>query len=128
MKSYRHVIVSAVVLLGGFSMARADMPAASSNVEHSAPAAKAPRNRLERLTQKLHLTDAQQLKVAAVIKSQQAAEAALKADTEATADVKKAKHREIVASHDAQIRELLTPEQQATFDASKDHQFGKKKS
>lgn len=128
MKLNRTIIASAVVLLGGFSFVRAEMQTApGASATSSVDTAKKPRNRLERLTQKLHLTDQQQLQVSAIIKDQQAAEAALKADTAATADVKKAKHKEIVADHDAKIRALLTPEQQSVFDESNSHQFGKKK-
>lgn len=96
--------------------------------EPSAAHAKKPRTRLESLSQKLHLTDAQILQVGAIIKDQQAAEAALKADTTATADVKKAKRREIKDAHNAKIRELLNPEQQTAFDQAILPAFSRKKS
>lgn len=129
MNLYRNLAVCTALVLGGFSVAHAEVPAAAAPSEQPAAvvSTKKPRNRLERLTEKLHLTDAQQLQVSAIIKDQQAAEAALKADTVSTADVKKAKRREIKASHDAQIRAALTADQQALFDQSTVHRFGTKK-
>lgn len=128
MKLNRTLIACAALgLVSAFSMARAEVAATPSSVEHTPThAAKKPRTRIEGLTQKLHLTDAQQLQVAAIVKDQQAAEAALKADTTSSADVKKAKRREIADAHNAQIRGLLNPEQQSAFDESLSHRFGAK--
>lgn len=128
MKLNRTIIACAVLsCLGTFSLVRAEMPTATTDAESATHVTK-PRTRLESLTEKLHLSASQILQVSAVIKSQQAAEAALKADTASTADVKKAKRREIKEAHNAQIRAVLTPEQQPTFDQTTQTLFGKKKS
>ena len=129
MKLDRTLIACAVLVLAGtFSTARAELSGTAPAAEQTETThAKKPRTRLESLTEKLHLSDAQRLQVSAIIKDQQAAEAALKADTAATADVKKAKRREIKTAHNTQIRAVLTPEQQATFDETTQTYFGKKK-
>lgn len=128
MKLNRTLIACAALgLVAAFSTTvRAEVSNAAPAVEQPAHAAKKPRTRLESLTQKLHLTDAQQLQVSAIIKDQQAAEAALKADTASGADAKKAKRKEIAAAHNAKIRELLNPEQQGAFDETLSHHFGAK--
>jgi len=127
MKLNRTLIACAALgLVSAFSTARAEVSNATASIEQPAHAAKKPRTRLESLTQKLHLTDAQQLQVSAIIKDQQAAEAALKADTAAGSDVKKAKRKEIAEAHNTKIRELLNPEQQGTFDETLSHHFGAK--
>ena len=128
MKLNRTIIACVVLgLAGTFSLARAEMPSTEAGAETATAHAKKPRTRIESLTEKLHLTDAQRLQVSAIIKDQQAAEAALKVDI-ATADVKKAKRREIKEAHNAQIRLVLTPEQQPVFNQTTESAFKKKKS
>jgi|GEM_PF-6311860 len=130
MKLNRTTIACALLSgLGMFSLARAEMPSSVDGAaEPAAVHTKKARTRLENLTEKLHLTDTQILQVSAIIKDQQAAEAALKADTTASADVKKAKRREIKDAHNTQIRALLKPEQQRAFDQAILPAFSRKKS
>lgn len=129
MKLNRSLIACAVFGFAGvFSLAHAETSSsAAPAAEASAAHEKKPRTRLESLTQKLHLTDAQTLQVGAIIKDQQAAEAALKADTASSSDVKKAKRREIKEAHNTKIRELLNPEQQTAFDQAILPAFSRKK-
>jgi Flp pilus assembly protein CpaB len=128
MKLNRTIIACAVLGVAGFfSSARAEMPSAEPTAGSSSAHPSKPRTRIESLTEKLHLTEAQKLQVGAIIKDQQAADAALKADTVASADVKKAKRREIKEAHNTQIRAALSPEQQVVFDETTLIGFAKKK-
>lgn len=79
--------------------------------------------RLAELTDKLSLTADQKTKVEAILKDEQTAIVGLAPED------RRSKGKEIRDSHDAQIRALLTPEQQTKFDAlPKMGEHGKKKS
>jgi Spy/CpxP family protein refolding chaperone len=71
---------------------------------------------LEDLTQKLSLTADQQKSVGAAINSGRDQMKALRDDDSLSDDDKRAKGRELMAATKAQIRALLTPDQQAIFD------------
>jgi Spy/CpxP family protein refolding chaperone len=90
--------------------AQSDAPAAAPETkkhEHSG----GKHDRVQELADRLSLTDAQKTQVAAIYKDQEDALKAL------SADEKKTKSREITEAHRAQVRALLTPEQQTKFDA-----------
>ena len=71
---------------------------------------------LDALANQLHLSDDQKTKVGAILKDEKAAHKVLKKDASVPEEVKPARHREITDQHNSQIRELLTPDQQSTFD------------
>jgi hypothetical protein len=85
-----------------------------------AEGAQPPRRRggyvLEELTAKLSLTADQQKSVGAAIKSGRDQMKAVRDDDSLSDDDKRAKGREIMGATKAQIRALLTPDQQAIFD------------
>jgi Spy/CpxP family protein refolding chaperone len=87
--------------------------------EPAAPSADAPAPKAKRHSPfaSLNLTADQQKQVDAIVKDEKTSLDAVKADTTLTKDAKKSKADEIKAAHHAQIRDLLTPEQQAKFDA-----------
>ena len=69
------------------------------------------------LTEKLGLTADQQAKVTAIWKDSQAQTKALRADTTLSDEDRRSKIGEIMKAQHDQIRALLTPEQQTTFDS-----------
>jgi len=71
---------------------------------------------LRYLTEKLTLTVEQQAKIKPILDERKKAMEALRADSTLDKDAKWAKTAEIFKSHQAQIRALLTPEQQKIFD------------
>jgi hypothetical protein len=71
---------------------------------------------LEELTQKLNLTADQQKSVGAALSSGREQLKALRDDDSLSDDDKRAKARELMGATRAQIRALLTPDQQAIFD------------
>jgi Spy/CpxP family protein refolding chaperone len=71
---------------------------------------------LEDLTQKLNLTADQQKSVGDAIKTSRDQMKAIRGDDSLSDDDKRAKSRELTAATRAQIRALLTPDQQAIFD------------
>lgn len=71
---------------------------------------------LEDLTQKLNLTADQQKSVGDAIKSGREQMKTLRSDDSLSDEDRRAKGRELMAATRAQIRALLTPEQQAIFD------------
>lgn len=80
-------------------------------------------SRLDVLTEKLSLTDAQKEKISLILKDQRAAEKQLKKDISLPDDLRRTRRREIAESHDDQIRAELTQEQRAAFDqlSAKEH-------
>jgi len=74
-------------------------------------------DRLAMLTEHLALTPDQVTKIKPILSSERDALRAVMQDTSTDRDAKRPKVREIRESHNAQIRALLTPEQQAKMDA-----------
>jgi len=93
---------------------RAEEPAAPAAPSADATA---PKGKRHNPLASLNLTADQQKQVDAIHKDEKTSLDAVKADTTLTKDAKKAKADEIKAAHHTQIRDLLTPEQQAKFDA-----------
>ena len=75
------------------------------------------RDRLANLTEQLSLTPAQVEQIKPILNSERDAMRALNQDTSLDREAKRPKMREIREAHDAKIRALLTPEQQAKMDA-----------
>ena len=94
------------------------VPAAPAAGEHHRGDRGAMRaNRLKMLDEKLSLTDAQKQQITAIWASSEQQGKALRNDDTLSKEDRRAKMGEIMkASHD-QIRALLTPDQQKTFDA-----------
>lgn len=118
MKRYTYVWACAALVLGssfGGVQARGQDAAAIAGGQQPTQG-RVIQSRLDRLTQELRLTSEQRSQVAAILKAEKAARKAVKVDTSLTDDVRKAKRREIAASHNAQIRELLDAEQRDAFD------------
>lgn len=92
---------------------RADSGTVSATIpEHS----KKHMTQLDALAAQLHLSDDQKAKVGAILKDEKASHKVLKKDASVPEEVKPARHREITDQHNSQIRELLTADQQSTFD------------
>ncbi len=125
MKTYRNLAVAGIaILLGSFALTRAETVPPSSN-PHSTPSSGATSpdspskkrpTRLDTLSEKLSLTAEQKDKVAVILKDEQAAFKQLKKDPNVPEDLKRTKHREIADAHEAQIRAVLTAQQQPLFD------------
>ncbi len=114
MKTHRKLIVAlAGLLLTTAPLIRAETGTVQATIpEHGKKHGTA----LDALATKLHLTDDQKQKIGAILKDEKAAQKVLKKDTSVPEEVKDARHREISDQHNSQIRELLTTEQQTTFD------------
>lgn len=79
-------------------------------------------NRLKELTEKLSLTDAQQQSIKAIWSASEQQGKALRDDEALSPEDRKAKRAAIMKSSHDQVRAMLTPDQQKTFDAMpKDH-------
>ena len=87
--------------------------------DSTAPSTEAPATKPKRHNPlaSLNLTADQQKQVDAIMKDEKTSLDAVKADTTLEKDAKKTKSEEIRTAHHAQIRAVLTPEQQAKFDA-----------
>jgi Spy/CpxP family protein refolding chaperone len=114
MKMHHKLVFGLAGLLWMVSpMVRADSGTVSATLpEHS----KKHMTQLDALATQLHLTDDQKAKVGAILKDEKAAHKVLKKDASVPEEVKPARNREITDQHNSQIRDLLTPEQQSTFD------------
>lgn len=108
MKIARLPLVLLVVLFATFSVAQA----AESPVRREQAEA-----RLQQLAETLALTDEQKAKAMTVLQAEGEKLAALRADDSLRLRKKLKQFREIRESARTQIRALLTPEQQAKFDA-----------
>lgn len=120
MKASKFILV-ALTLLAPLSLTalRADEPAKPAAREgRPAKGEKGPKgDRLANLTEQLSLTPAQVEKIKPILNSERDAMRALNQDTSLDREAKRPKMREIREAHDAKIRALLTPEQQAKMDA-----------
>jgi Spy/CpxP family protein refolding chaperone len=121
MKASKFILV-ALALLAPLSLTalRADEPAKPAAREgRPAKGEKGPKggDRLANLTEQLSLTPAQVEQIKPILNSERDAMRALNQDTSLDREAKRPKMREIREAHDAKIRALLTPEQQAKMDA-----------
>jgi periplasmic protein CpxP/Spy len=130
-------LLSIGLALSGGSLRADDAPpppTAPANAPDAAPAdgaqptpTPAPRHHrrpgyvLEELTQQLGLTADQQAKVAAIIKSDREQMKALRGDDSIAPEDKRTQAKAIMASTRSQIRAVLNPDQQRTFDALPAH-------
>jgi Spy/CpxP family protein refolding chaperone len=73
--------------------------------------------RMKHLSETLGLTDAQKVQVEALFREELAAMKAIRDDAALADDARRAKGRELRESYRGKLRALLTPEQQAKFDA-----------
>jgi len=69
------------------------------------------------LDEKLHLTDAQKQQITGIWADAEQKGKALRGDDSLSKDDRRAKMREIMKASQAQVRAVLTPEQQTTFDS-----------
>jgi Spy/CpxP family protein refolding chaperone len=74
-------------------------------------------NRLKMLDEKLHLTDAQKQQITGIWAGAEQQGKALRDDDSLSKDDRRAKMGEIMKASHAQVRAILTPEQQTAFDA-----------
>ena len=121
MKASKFILV-ALALLAPLSLTalRADEPAKPAAREgRPAKGEKGPKggDRLANLTEQLSLTPAQVEQIKPILNSERDAMRALNQDTSLDREAKRPKMREIREAHDAKIRALLTPDQQAKMDA-----------
>jgi Spy/CpxP family protein refolding chaperone len=127
MKTLKHLTLALTLAAGLSSAALFGDPAAPATGEHAGKSEKKPRvSRVEKLSTELGLTDEQKASVAALYKEENAALKTVSDDKSLERAAKIAKNKEIRAAHAAKVRALLTPEQQAKFDAfaksaDKDH-------
>ncbi|PTY06403.1 hypothetical protein DB347_13335 [Opitutaceae bacterium EW11] len=127
MKTYRNVIAcAALVLATGFGVVHAQSDSSTAPASEQTASSKRHPGKLQMLSEKLNLTEAQKAQVAAILKEDQATRQAIRQDTTAADDVKKAKRKELLDSERAKIRALLTPEQQAKFDDMASHRGHRK--
>jgi Spy/CpxP family protein refolding chaperone len=75
------------------------------------------KKRLAMLDEKLHLTDAQKQQITGIWTAAEQQGKALRADDSLSKDDRRAKMGEIMKATHAQVRAVLTPDQQTTFDA-----------
>jgi Spy/CpxP family protein refolding chaperone len=75
-----------------------------------------PAERLKHLSEVLNLTDDQKAKVAAILKDDQEKGQAIRNDSSLSREDRRAKMMDLMKDSQAQIRALLTPEQQQKFD------------
>ena len=95
-------------------------PAAAGDRAPDAHPPRGPRDgmgQLEHLKRVLNLTQEQSDQIAAIIKGNAPARQAIWSDDSLSRDEKRAKMQELRKGTDAQIRALLTPDQQEKFDA-----------
>lgn len=117
--SARILILSCVALLSVAPLAvAADAQAPAPAREHG-PGGKPPgaKERLQALAKELNLTAEQKEKVGALLKQQAEQGRALREDTSLNREQKREKMEAMRKASRAQIRALLTPEQQAKYDA-----------
>ena len=98
---------------------RADEPASIPAAdEHARPdRAEMRARRLQQLDEKLKLTDAQKQQIQAIWAASEQQGKALHKDESLSKEDRRAKMREIMKANRAQVRAVLTPDQQTTFDA-----------
>jgi hypothetical protein len=114
MKTYRNLILSLAILLSASSLVRSETSTETTTTS-PVPSKKHP-TRLDTLVVKLGLNEEQKGKISFILKDEQAAQKQLKKDVTVPEDLKKSRNREISDAHEAQIRAVLTVEQQATYD------------
>lgn len=108
------LILSCLVLLPTAPLATAaDEPAAEPARERGP----SPKERLQQMAQELNLTAEQKDKVGDLLKQQMEQGRALREDTSLSREQKRERMEAIRKASRAQVRALLTPEQQAKFDA-----------
>jgi periplasmic protein CpxP/Spy len=76
-----------------------------------------PKERVDKMSEQLNLTDAQKTKVEAILKEQGDKMKALRDDTSLSREDRGPKMREIMEDSSKKIKAVLTPEQQPKFDA-----------
>lgn len=121
MKASKFILV-ALTLLAPLSLTalRADEPAKPAAREgRPAKGEKGPKggDRLANLTEQLSLTPAQVEQIKPILNSERDAMRALNQDTSLDREAKRPKMREIRDAHNAKIRAVLTPDQQAKMDS-----------
>jgi Spy/CpxP family protein refolding chaperone len=117
MKTLKRILL-ALAIGAGFSTATLLADPATPAGEHAEKPEKKPRvSRVEKLNTELSLTEEQKTQVAAIYKEENAALKVISDDKALERAARIEKNKEIRAAHAAKIRALLTPEQQAKFDA-----------
>ncbi len=114
-------LLSLTVLVAA-PLARAEEPVATPAKppagQHARPdPAKRAARRLQQLDEKLHLNDTQKQQITAIWAASEQKGKALRADESLAKEDRKSQMMEIMKSSHDQVRALLTPDQQKTFDA-----------
>jgi Spy/CpxP family protein refolding chaperone len=118
MNTLKHLALALTLAAGLSSTILLADPASPTAGEHADKAEKKPRvSRVEKLSTELGLTDEQKASVAALYKEENAALKVITEDKSLERAAKIARNKEIREAHASKIRALLTPEQQAKFDA-----------
>lgn len=120
MNTLKRFILTLALAAGCASLPLLADPTTHENAagENHAKAEKAPRvSRVEKLAGELNLTDEQKAKVAAIYKEENAALKVVSEDKSLERPAKISRNKEIREAHAAKVRALLTPDQQAKFDA-----------
>lgn len=119
MKASKFILVALTLFVPlSLPVVRADEPAKPAKHEGRPKGEKGGKgDRLANLTEQLSLTPAQVEQIKPILNSERDAMRALNQDTSLDREAKRPKMREIREAHDAKIRALLTPDQQAKMDA-----------
>jgi len=119
MKTRSKILLSVLALAAATAAPLASAQDASTRPEHREQRmGPGPRgDRLKMLSEHLGLTADQKAKLQPILKAERDALEALRDDRSLTREARRDKMREIMESHAAQVRAVLTPEQQAKLDA-----------
>lgn len=130
MNTLKRCILALTLAVSCASLPLLAEPTAHENAggETHGKAEKAPRvSRVDRLAAELGLTDEQKTQIAAIYKEENAALKTISDDKSLERAGKIARNKEIREAHVVKIRALLSPDQQAKFDAlSKERAAGEK--
>ncbi len=109
----------AVAALSLFVAAQSDSQPPQSETQHHHAKGEhmSPQARLDRMSQKLSLTDDQKEKILPILQDESQKAQALRADTSMSEQDKRSKFRQMHQDTMSQIRPLLTQEQQQKLDA-----------
>jgi periplasmic protein CpxP/Spy len=120
MNTLKSLLLALAFIAGNTATPILAEPAAAPDetAEHGEKADKAPRvRRIDRLASELSLTEDQKTRIAAIQKEENAALKTVSEDKSLERAAKITRNKEIREAHAAQVRALLTPEQQTKFDA-----------
>ena len=120
--TFKFLSLLTLTALAAAPLVRAEGPVATPSAppagEHGRPdPAKRAAHRLQMLDEKLHLNDSQKQQITAIWAASEQKGKALRADTALAKEDRKSQMMEIMKGAHDQVRAVLTPDQQKTFDA-----------